>query len=426
MPAYTNLSLPAKPWQIALVFVTAAALGFAGAMLWQPGPPAVTNPAQRQNPAVSRHLKSWQTDEFIHWVRQPADFSIDHSPGDELSDCSDDELRTALDQGLADPASMLTLSPASELLHRLLGTLTERNPAAALAWFESISSPTRQSELAGTLGAHWPPTRAAEGLDYVFKHRGLFETENGTSSGHLIRKAIEAAAARGPAAVAEVLGQLRDNRLTPRYTEGWKFPPGFDFAGLAATPEARSLGQGYGFFAGAWMSQNRDEAFTHLVASGDEKISIKGLFADLVPQNSAINHEAAAERAKWLAAKLGGLDAERRRQLALGGVEALADSPAAIAGFTVSLTNMTDRDAVARAAATRLLQEALEPSLAYLEAACDPAQRLDLLESIDVDQYRGWFPQGPSETQLREKLAAWNASPERIESILNHLRNRPR
>ena len=412
-------------WKAPLIFLATLLLGFTVARIRRVVPVEAGDTTLNQVRSSTRRAERWQPEDFAKWFRRPQGFQGEWQVNpleNDLKDWSNEEIRAALDQGLSDPECVLPLGASNELMGLLFGEWTTRDFDAALAWFESIPSESRKSGLSGFLGLHWPKDRAADGLEYVFKHRDLFKTRQMVCYGPLVASAISAAAVLGPGSVDEVLKQLRENQIDPRYSSGWQFPPGFDFKALAASPEASiMLEKGRSLFAAAWLEQDRNAAFDFLLADGKAYTGdvATSFYLYLAPVGANAEHEATAERTKWLAGKLIGLDADQRRQVALRGVNVLAMVPDALAGFTVALNDPEDRQAVATAALARLMKDSLESSLSYLEEAVKPEERLDLLETFEVDSYLQWFSAG-QEALLRERLAAWNAPPERIEAIIRH------
>lgn len=409
-------------WKAGLVFIISLAAGFVIAKSGRNEAVATGESPDRTRHPANSNRERWQREDFLGSLKSARETKWEPLFAAEFKDWTTEEIESALNEGLGVPERVIPSSRASEMMGTLLREWVRRDLDGALAWFEKLPFEGLRNEFGSCLAASWPKERAEEGLAYVFTHPRLFDSKGGTSSGFIIQIAIESAAEKGPAAVAEVLVRVKEHHLTPRYAEGWRFPAGFDFAKLAASPAARELGQGYAFFAGVWMSCNREEAFRDLVASGDGKVSMENLFADVMPHNGAINHQAATERAKWIAGKMGGIESGRQGVLAEQAVETFVDSPDTLAAFTTALSNEEVRQAVSSKALKALAQKSMETAMAYLEATESPDRRLAALEALETDSYRRWRQNKEWERRVREKLASWNAGSERRDAIVKHLK----
>lgn len=408
-------------WKAVLAFVISLAAGFLMARSGQLVPDRPSAEKAASPIATVSKKERWQRENFLNALKVERGTRWEPLYVEEFKQWTTSEIDTAVNEGLSMPERLLQYGRANEMLNALLCEWIRRDLDGALKWFEKLPADGMRNQFGHCLAAAWPKERAEEGLEYVFAHPRMFDRANGTSSGSIIQLAIEKAAEKGAAAVADVLARVTEHQLTPRYAEGWKFPGDFDFAKLAASPQAVELGQGHAFFAGVWMSRNREQAFGQL--SGDAKVSMKDLFADVMPQNGAIDHTAASERAKWLAGRLDQLDEERSRVLVAQAVETFVDSPDTLSAFTVSLNNDEQRRDFSAKAVHSLAQKSMQSAMAYLEATEPPEQRLAVLETLQADPYRSWLPNKAWEQSVREKLTSWNASPERADAIVKQLKN---
>lgn len=408
-------------WKAALVFMISLAAGF---LIAKSGKPETKEADVRESGSRSAKVSRkdrWRAEDFRAALKVERETRWEPLFAEELKDWTTADLKAAVNEGLSMPERVLPYGRANELMNALVCEWARRDLDDTLQWFEKLPTDGMRNQFGHCLAAAWPKERAEEGLEFVFAHPGMFDLKRTTSAAPIVQLAIEKAAEKGALAVAELLGRVTEHQLNPRYAEGWKFPENFDFAKLAASPQAAELEQGHAFFAGVWMSRDREQAFRQLL--GDDKVSMKDLFADLMPQNGGIDHKAAADRAKWLAGRLEQLDEQRSMVLVTQAVDAFIDSPDTLSAFTVSLNDDDQRRAFSAKVVNSLAQKSVQSAMDYLETTESPERRLASLETAQTDSYRRWWPNEAWEQAVREKLTSWNASPERVDAIVKHLKN---
>lgn len=405
-------------WKAVLAFAVSLVTGFLIARPGKPTESVVTDEGNGIAPISKMQRRGW-TDFRSALKAEDENRSGSLFPG-EFEDWTTPEIAAAVNEGLSMPERVLPAGSAGEMMNALLCEWVRRDLDGALKWFENLPTDGMRNDFGHCLAAAWPRERAEEGLEFVFAHPRMFDREHSTSSGFIIQSAIEKAAEEGASAVADVLARITKHHLTPRYAEGWRFPEDFDFARLADSPQAIKLEQGYAFFAGVWMSRNPGQAFARF--ADDEKVSMKDLFADVMPQNGTINHVAAAERARWVAGRLNQLDGERSGVLLAQSVETFIDSPETLIAFTVALERADQRCDFSANAVRSLARKSILSAMDYLEATELPEQRLAALEAVQTDYRRYWRPNDSWERSIREKLISWHAAPERVDAIVDHLK----
>ncbi len=411
----------------AALFGVAVFAGFVGTRMR----PEVSSlsPASEIPSKTRDRTKPWKSDDFLEWVREKESgkgYSLTPNPvSEELKAWSDEELRAALDGALADASSALSNGRASTVIGWLIQEWMSRDPDAVVAWFEGLGAESKKRRLASWLGAHWPKERGEDGLALVIRNREFFDPPGAISSWAFVQLAIESAAQRGPAALDAVLAQLRIQKLDPRYGNPGSFPKGFDFSALAASPAAAAfLAEGNAFFAGEWMKEDPEEAFEYFKATLtlEDRNGVGKLFDDVLPRSGDLDPDAATGRAEWLASKLNTIEPADRRKIALDTVKALWEHPAVAGGFVAALEDPDDRLEASRVAATSVFERGIEPAMEFFEATGD-ARRLELLETATIGQpeWKTWMRE-KDERLLRERLAAWNASQERIDAIVRSMK----
>lgn len=408
-------------WKAVLVFVISLAAGFLIAGFGKPEARVAEVRESGCRSAKASRKERWRAEDFRAALEVERETRWEPLFAEELKDWTTPDLKAAVNEGLSMPERVLPYGRANELMNALVCEWARRDLDDALRWFEKLPTDGMRNQFRHCLAVAWPKERADEGLEYVFAHPEMFDLKRTTSAAPIVQLAIERAAEKGASAVADLLGRVTEHQHNPRYAEGWKFPENFDFAKLAASPQAAELEQGHAFFAGVWMSRNREQAFSHL--SGDDKVSMKDLFADVIPQNGSIDHSSAAERAKWLAGRLEQLDEERSKALVTQAVETFIDSPDTLSAFTVSMVDEDQRREFSAKVVNSLAQKSVRSAMDYLEATESPEQRLAALEAVQTDPRRWWWPNEAWEQEVREKLTSWNAASERVDAIVNHLKN---
>jgi hypothetical protein len=410
------------------MFGAAVLAGFV-AMRMRPVAPAVDSTMKAPARGWDR-AESWSSGHFLGWIRKDESqrgYNLTPNPvAEDLDGWSDDELRAALDEALADPSGALASGQAHTVTGWLIAEWMSRDPDGVVRWFEGLGSEAKKRRLAGSLGSHWPNDRAEEGLAMVIRNREFFDSSSGVSSWAFVQLAIGSAAQRGPAAVDAVLARLRTFQLDPRYGSPTSFPEGFDFPALAASPAAAAfVAEGNAFFAGQWMKEDPEGAFgyfkQYLTLQGESRVGM--LFHDVLPRSGPVDLDAAKVRAEWLASNLAPLELDDRAKIARDAVGDLSEHPAVLGGFVAALEDPEVRADVSRAAAIRLLDSGIGTAMDFFEAAGDEGERLLLLEKATLDrpEWRAWIRE-KDERVLRERLAAWNTPPERVEAIVRSVK----
>ncbi len=406
-----------------LALISASVAGYAGVKLAGGKHREIASGKFRSEERNEARTKRWSAGDLRTWAangRSPLD-----PFADEWKDWSEGELKAALDQGVTDPAAVNALSDGRRIIGAIFGEWVRRNPDEAIRWLESLKSESMRRSFSGVLAMNWPVDRAAEGLAYVIAHRDDFASRDTISSGPIVTLAINEAAKLGPDAVGRLFGVLRENRLDPRYSKDWEFPVGFDFLKLMEHPETGLLKAT--FFSGVWMDRNPDEAFRYLVAEREiEDVPVGNFFTDVLPANDAERLEKASARARWLSGKLAELTADKQSAI-VDGMSGRYMDPAVLGNFAGGLADDAQRDRIVSKSLQVLMKQSwmdsVAPIVELIEAAGDESWRLDTLESLKTPGRSGaWFVTKEDEQLLREKLTGWNAPPERVETIMNHLK----
>lgn len=368
--------------------------------------------------------RRWESQDFKKWA-------LARESADEWKEWSNEELRTAMDLAVKNPGMALRGSTQGAVLTALFEEYLKRDFDGALVWFGGLVSDVVRQNLAHAITSNWPAERAEEGLDFVIANRDWFESAGGTASGRIIHGAVELAAMRGADDMDDLFGKLRENRLDPQYSDGWKFPENFDFRRLMAGPETQLLAEkGNLFFAGIWMGRDREQAFDSLVADGlaDDR-KLPRLFSDVLPTNGEARIDEARERARWLSEKFNELP-EKRQEAGVQVIRDLVRSPAAMADFTQGLTDESDRRALSAEAIKRMVDKGPKPMLAFLQEIEDGSLGVGLFVEIDVitNTYSGrrWSLDDESESLLRKRFTEWKIPEAQANEIVGKLRFIPR
>lgn len=414
--------------RLAAIFLFSVVVGFVGVRVRPPQ--RVAGPVAEVRQEARDRAKTWNRDDILGWIREKEPgrgFGLVPNPvAEDLKAWSAGELRSALDDALLDPSGALPNGKANTVIGWLIQEWMSRDPDAVVAWFEGLGAESTKRRLAGRLGSQWPADRAEEGLEMLIRNRNFFDTPSGISSWAFVQLAIGSAAQQGPAAVDAVLARLRSHQLDPRYGSPTSFPAGFDFSALAASPAAAAfLAEGNAFFAGQWMKEDPEGAFDYFKESLiiEDQGRLGMLFHDVLPRSGTVDLDAAKVRAEWLASKLTPLEPDDRAKIANDAVGELSEYPTVLGGFLAAVEDPDVRAEVSRVAAIRLLHGGIGTALDFFETAGDQDERLLLLEEATVGrpEWRGWMRE-KDERLLRERLAAWNTPPERVEAIVRSVK----
>ena len=413
-----------------IVFTTSLIAGGSVAWSLREPPPQPTRPEIAPAPSPrAPEPRKWGGEDFMKLIAEAgtlplADGETFNPLANQLASWGDEEIRKALDEIVASPESVLDSGPGHELARNLIAEWMRRDLSAALAWFESIPSELTRGELSGSVSFNWPAEKAEEGLAYAAKHPGFFSGNGGSNSWKIVNRAIGSAAKRGPDAVAACLALVRENGLLLSGDPA-EFPPGFDFAALAANPEVALLREKHEriFFADAWLRQDPEAAFEAITASALTRDGnpVRDLFSTGGSKQSAGEIEM---RARLLADWLGNTDADSRRGLIEKSVKEIVMRSDILEALVKNLAEPGDRELVHAEAFCSIRSIGTAAALTHLEAYGDPTARLELLESFEARKPvvfgRGKMT-SEEEGVLRRKLAEWGASPEKTERIVGKL-----
>ncbi|WP_367871553.1 hypothetical protein [Luteolibacter sp. Populi] len=417
--------------RLLLIFLLAGLAGWAGSRR-VPAPSGEDRDSSAPGEIRSSAKPRLRTpDDFKSWAASRAPRLEAHvnwytSYQAELGAWSPQDIRAALDQGIHDPAVILSMSPESKALHALLSEWTRRDPDAAWAWLESLPSATMRWQLAGSIAAGWPAERAEEALELVLAHRDSFENSKGYSHSPIVQKAFDAAAARGPAACDAMLARLRAQGLTASF--GTDFPAGFDFAALVRLPTAaEELAEGRAtHILDAWMARDPQAALDYMVSMNREQGAeiTRNLFSGF---NRTQGGAERTERAARLGAAIARLPELEQHQIVEAATTELWAGPGNLKAFIGAIPDAALRGRAQLAAARELITKDPPAALEYLEAGTDPANRLELLQEMlaarpkEATAYNPFYRQ--REQAVRKTLAAWNTPPERADAFVKLLWN---
>ncbi len=411
-------------WKVVAVFFGALIVGFAATRGVRKSEPDGSEGAAVEDGVRFHHRESWRPEDFRKWINSSSKNGNPDAESD-FAQWREKEIQCALEEGLSNAGLTLPGGTAWEVMNSLFCEWVKRNPDAALDWFDALPIDGVKCQLSGALAQSWPKDRAEEGLAYAYNHREWFKTDQFITYPKLMVAAMNAAAMRGPNDVNALIHELNEHGFETRYGGDWSFPSGFDFNTLIRLPAAADqLAKGPAFFAEAWLKQDREAAFQNLFESGN---GVKGqlanqLFSHVFPFNEEDTSER-GERTRWLVAKLDAMEPEQRRKIAMESVNVLRSCPPQLGEFVAALSDPDDRQAVSSGAFKLMLGSSIDPTLEFLEKVPDGGERLELLENSEpmAAAWAGMLVPG-QEKLLREKLAAWNASADRVESIMHHLK----
>ncbi len=337
---------------------------------------------------------------------------------DELAAWSGDEIRAALEESMRKPEWLLEGSPTILASREIFKAWLERDFDAALDWFRSLDPGFRQQKLAEVFAEDWPAERGAEGLALVRAYPGMFEAHRKMA---LVARGIEAEAARGPHALAELLGKLKSEDLLYEYgfsgiAGKLAMPEGFNYGSLADTDSFRGIAgtAEWRSIVKAWMGNDREQALEWLMENqgGAAVAEIGGLGED---------------QYKWLGGKLGDWPEEDRTAYFKAGADAWIYGPEEFSRHLSSLAEgVSDpmiADEVRAAAIQGIFMGRAVVALPVLEAM-DPDRRIDaLLEASSLlSSFRASKLDQANEAALRAKLEEWQADAGEIETIIRRFK----
>ena len=323
---------------------------------------------------------------------------------------SDDELREALNQSLTHPDCVLQFGGGRGTASALFRELLKRDFDAALAWFDSLPTTTARSRFAWTIGPAWPVARAEEGMAFLKSHRDIY---SGSSGWAFLARGMEAAALKGPSVLNDFLLTLREEKFDLDFGNPIKFPEGFDFPALLELDEARQLDRkavGKSFVR-AWVEQDRDGAFKWLLANrgaGSLGLSPWAAGAD------------SAGSIAWLGKQFEAMDSAQQAEYVAGSLDEWPGQLAHLKTFARDVKSPETLDKIRGIAVQSIYAGAGEQGMEALALLGSPEESLQVLETVGrADSVKDRRPLDPRrEAVLRKKLAAWNASEERIEAII--------
>ncbi|MBK1883004.1 hypothetical protein JIN85_11295 [Luteolibacter pohnpeiensis] len=392
-------------------FLAAILIGFLGSRFFKDTSPVddSVSPERRERKANrDRRTLQQQMEDSVAQARLAGKF--DPFSG-EWADWTEEELKSALEEGLKDPAVVLD-GKEQRLVRMLFRAWCDKNLENAIAWWETTPSEFMQVRLSGVIGAAWPEDRGMEGLEFACAHSEQFFGYGSVASGQIMQKGLQQAVAGGVNEVASALKMLRESGLDSRYTMPVKFPDGFDFVALADTDEGRRVIESEScFFGGEWMKQDREAAFQSLVLDRSSFMKVFQLFNDRPLQNYGDTTTEEVERAGWVAQKLSKNSILSTPGVASNGALSMKGRPSMLAAYTEGFEDTVVRTIVAEDI-LRNSSSSGEMVISYLNQLKDPEWRISLLENTDS------IVLTMSEKQLRENLSNWGASTEKIETII--------
>ena len=351
----------------------------------------------------------------------------------ELRTWTQAAIRSALEDGIRDPGMVLPESPETKAVLALLGEWTSRDPQAAKAWWLDLKPENLRAQLGGALAEGWPADRAEEELELVLNHHGSSQSRPAFHYSALLRKACEAAAARGPEALEALLARIRENGLIEPQ-EALSLPRDFDFAAWVRTPEmAKRLEQENNpltesFVFGTWMEHDPEAAMDFIIA--DNRKRGRNLASGLLSAMDRYQADPAVvlERARRVAAHSGSLPVEEQREIIQRAGEQLAHWPEILKTYAAAIPDPSVRAEaylnVARSQMERDIPLALE---LLSQASGSTDSRIRMLEYLIAARPRGSSDliYRKVETQVRGTLAGWQVPAERIDSLVAAMKKIP-
>jgi hypothetical protein len=368
-------------------------------------PPVLTSEAGSASP-------KWELRDFIAAARTPQ-----KGDGLPLSHWSVEQLRAALDECMHGPEGRLHVVQAN-IFPQLLSAWMQRDPDAALAWFDGIDPPLLRRGVAGQFASLWPEAKADEGFAYFLGHRELFNPYSDTFQNLLIR----ARAKQGPEAVFAALQQFSAEDV-PAYGNRLELPDGFDFPSLlerdldslVTDKERARVDGGYSKLfkdrlIQAWYAQDREQTFDWLV----EKHGAAGLEAI-----STYTYPWKDDHYKWLKEKIAALASEQQDEFLSATREKWLYEMRDLQTFAKGTTDPALQEKLLALAVDGVAYGNIEPTLEVIATNPDLEQRLALLEECPIGprphKQRSSFINGD---YLRKTLGEWGAEPGRIEGII--------
>lgn len=411
-----------------IVFLISLLAGVAGGLMFRgkPHAPEVrAEPERKKEREEVRLGAKWSGVDFVAAARKmnpPMSAGGVNRFASELAGWSDEEIRAALDETLPKPEWLLSHSPTIDVAQALFDEWTKRDFDAALAWFSSMQSGSQQRELADILSERWPATRNAEALDFLRKYSDLFPFHKKMG---IVSKGIEAEAAKGPQALADLLGILKSESLLydGGGTANIKVPEGFDFGALAATDGFRNV---WGTAEGRtllykWVGQDREAALAWIVATKGAVAASE--IASPGPGGKLKEHYA------WLGQKMEGWAEADRKGFLDSAVKQWSgirfdEVPDALVALSVGAKDPATADEV-RAMGIQGIYLGKTADVLPLLEAMDPARRIDALSNALPLRHGGFRENfGPADEELlRLKLGEWQAKPEQIETIVGRFKS---
>lgn len=391
----------------------------------------VSSGEERSPPAVERPLRvPWEKGDFAAWIDAPvadpdAWYPVIAPP--DLSGWDQSELRAALEEALGPGMTVLGQTDSHQLAGLLIKEWMGRDLDGVVAWFESLRSDEMKRRAAGSLGAEWPVERGEEALDFAVRNGLQSTVRGGIVYPQFLSKALGAAARSGPEAVARMVESAAAAGMDSRYSRGVEYPVDFDFAALAVRPEvAELIAGGAVFFAGEWASRDPEGSFEHLIGEpGRADCAIlESWLSGATRRQTRGDPTELVERYHWLAARISNLEPGLADGIAdsLTKSYRLAEAPAELGEFVGRLEEPELRQRSARQGALEVMERSIGVGkvMAYLERAGNPEERVEILQSVMVDDRPQRFGglSTRDETLLRESLSAWGVNADRGEELV--------
>ncbi len=390
-----------------------------GANKPDPSPEAqALSPAPQPPPKIDR-TPPWRMEDFILDVRtKMASASTGSYPvlDKTLADWSDDEVRSVLNDALADERTLD--QSGSGIAHLLFHEYLKRDFDAALSWYSGLDN-IHRGAFALAISHQWPESRAEEGIKFLLDHPENFYRASPWS---LVIKGITSRANIGAEAVADLLGKLRERHLDLNFGDQISFPEGFDFEHLASSPSFQ--GEGIDTFRenvlAAWCRENREAAFDWAL------INDKGgrTLASFLTAGGGIGEQ----DNPWIARKIDSLDHTAKTAVLERMLPTWFTFPASAKPLMDATEDPDLREEIRSRAMQPIFAGRVQETIGLMEDLPDDASRLRYLEKLaktaftESRQGAGGLD-AAGETLLRSKLKEWKAGKKQTEAIVANIKS---
>lgn len=425
--------------RVALVFCLTTFLGYLAGQFWTHSYLPKERAPTGIRPGGENHLireRSSRTpklsvESFMERVKAPATRADTHPLESFLSEWSDAQIRSALDECIADPlGNGLPSTKRDSPFPHLIAEWMRRDSAAVVTWFHELESDGLKVSLLDLMVENWPGDKAEEGFSLVSNIRlpkdrlggsvlfgsGSFtplRRESEQLGRAVAENALQHAAGQGVAEVNTLLAMMRAKNVKMPYS--LKLPSGFDFVALAGGDEFRTLFEKGETAAilNAWKTNNRDEAFRWVRGNASGKamasfLDIGGILPDY----------------RWIGSKFADLSKEERSLV-------IED----VGPFCQTIKEELEGGIVDPALKVEMTCNFFRPQSKYssrplentLAEWATPEDRLVIMENVEAsllvdDEQPQNIVRGHTEAELRGFLNTWTTDQERIESIIRRFK----